>query len=108
MNRRHLYLILAGIGILLPYSRLIPFLRANGMDMVGLFRAFFTSGHAVAFFALDLLVTAVVASVFIILEGRRRRIALWWTALAGLLLVGVSFALPWFLYLRERTAAAGD
>jgi len=40
--------------------------------------------------------------VFAYLEGRRLGMKRWWVPLLGALLVGISLALPWFLWERER------
>ena len=50
---------------------------------------------------MDVLVSAVVLIVFMKIESRRRSIPRRWLPIAGLVLVGVSLALPLFLYLRE-------
>ncbi|HWY31007.1 MAG TPA: DUF2834 domain-containing protein [Candidatus Acidoferrum sp.] len=60
-----------------------------------------------AFFALDVLVSAVVLLRFSELESRRLRLHSRWIILAGTLLVGVSLGLPLFLYLRERQLDQG-
>ena len=53
------------------------------------------------FFALDVIVSAVVVLRFIRAESRRLRINNAWLAIPATLLVGVSLGLPLFLYLRE-------
>lgn len=54
-----------------------------------------------AFLAMDVVVSAVVLLIFIKAEGRRAGLALLWSPIVGTLLVGVSFDLPLFLYLRQ-------
>jgi hypothetical protein len=62
-----------------------------------------------AFFAMDVIVSAVVLFIFIKAEARKAGVTLLWLPIVGTLLVGVSFGLPLFLYLRQvqldRTAA---
>ena len=62
-----------------------------------------------AFFAFDVIVSAIVLILFIQSEGRRLGIRLLWLPTLAVFLVGVSFGLPLFLYLRQvqldRTAA---
>jgi hypothetical protein len=53
------------------------------------------------FFALDVIVSAVVVLRFIRAESSRLRIAHGWLAIPATLLVGVSLGLPLVLYLRE-------
>jgi Protein of unknown function DUF2834 len=54
-----------------------------------------------AFFAMDVVVSAVVLISFIQTEGKRLQMRLLWLPTLGTLLVGVSFGLPLFLYLRQ-------
>jgi hypothetical protein len=54
-----------------------------------------------AFFAFDVIVSAVALILFIHVEGRRLGMRLLWLPIAGVLLVGVSLGLPLFLYLRQ-------
>jgi hypothetical protein len=53
------------------------------------------------FFAIDVLVSAIVLIVFTQVEGRRLRMRYVWVPVMGTLLVGVSLGLPLFLYLRQ-------
>jgi len=53
------------------------------------------------FFAVDVIVSAVVLIFFIHSEGKRLRMRLLWLPTLGTVLVGVSLGLPLFLYLRE-------
>jgi len=56
-----------------------------------------------AFFAMDVIVSAIVLLWFIQSEGRRLRVGLLWLPTVGTLVVGVSFGLPLFLFLRKVT-----
>ncbi len=98
---RYLYLVLCVLGTLLPYSQLVPFLRAHGLDVPLLVRELFAN-RVGAFFGLDVLVSSFVLWVFVFTEGRRRRMRRLWVYVLCNLLVGVSLALPLFLYVRER------
>ena len=51
---------------------------------------------------LDVLVSAVALLVFVRFENSRARIPGRWFSLIAVVTVGVSLALPLFLYLRER------
>jgi hypothetical protein len=53
------------------------------------------------FFALDVIVSAIVLISFIETEGRRLGMRLLWLPIVAVLLVGVSLGLPLFLYLRQ-------
>ncbi len=54
-----------------------------------------------AFFAMDVIVSAVVLISFIQSEGKRLGMRLLWLPTIGTLLVGVSLGLPFFLYQRQ-------
>lgn len=100
MRLRHFYLLLAIAGIVLTYSQLIPFMIANGMDMVLLFSELFKN-HATSFFAYDLLVTALACLIFLIVDGRRLKLPKLWIPIAGVFAVGVAFGFPLYLYMRD-------
>jgi len=54
--------------------------------------------------SLDVIVSAVVLWTFVFVEGPRRGVKRLWMPIAASLIVGVSLALPLFLYLRETRA----
>jgi hypothetical protein len=96
-----LYLVAATLGTVLPLSQLIPFLMAEGFDIPLLFRQLFQS-YASGFFALDVIVSSVVLWLFVYVEGRRLRMRNLWLYVLCNLAIGVSSALPLFLFFRER------
>jgi len=100
-----LYLVLAILGTLLPLSQLLPFLMTHGFDMPLLFRQLFQN-HIAAFFGLDVIVSSVVLWVFVLTEGPRRGMKNLWLYIVCNLTVGVSMALPLFLFFRERKLTA--
>jgi hypothetical protein len=53
------------------------------------------------FFALDVIVSALVVTAFVFIDGRCNGVRGLWAPILALLAVGVSFGLPLFLYLRE-------
>ena len=100
-----LYLILAIAGFILPHYFFISFLAANGLNLSLLIEQLFGT-HIAAFFAVDLLITAVVFWVFVYREASRLQMKRAWVYVAATLLIGPSFALPLFLYFREIRLAA--
>jgi len=106
MNRKNLYLLLCVIGIALPYWHFAPWLLQNGLD-VRLFLAQLGANRISATFTADVLASAVVVIAFMRSEAARVKVAHRWMPIAGLCLVGVSFALPLYLYLREWALEAG-
>jgi hypothetical protein len=100
MRPKHLYFCLAVLGLVLPYSQLVPFLQAQGLDLRLMAEQLFANRIA-AFFGLDVIVSAVVLLIFVWVEGRRLGMGRLWLPIVAMFTVGVSLALPLFLYLRE-------
>lgn len=96
-----LYAAAAVLGAALPLSQLVPFLAAHGPD-ARLFVAQLFASHVSAFFGLDVLVSSLALWLFVFSEGRRRGMKNLWLYVACNLAVGVSLALPLFLFFRER------
>ena len=101
MNRKNTYLFLCILGAAIPYSQFIPWVMENGLQLGLLVRQLFANRIS-AFFGLDVLVSSVILLVFMRVEGRMLRVRFRWMPIVGLCAVGVSLALPLFLYLRER------
>ena len=108
MKPRHVYAALCLAGAVLPWIPGARWLAAHRLDVPLFFRDLFANGIASAF-AIDIIVSAVVVCVFVLIEGRRLGVRPLWAPLAGTVIVGVCFGLPLFLYLRERRldSAAG-
>jgi hypothetical protein len=100
MKPKHLYLALSLPGTLLPWSQFLPFVRAHGLDLPEFHRQLFAN-HVGAFFGMDVIISSVVLWVFIAIERRRSGVRHLWAPLVANFVVGVSLALPLFLYLRE-------
>jgi hypothetical protein len=107
MKVKYVYLLLCLPGALAPGSFFVGFLAEHGFDVRELFRQLFVNRIS-AFFGMDVVVSAIVLLVWIRTERRRRYIQGWWLAVLGTLGVGVSFGLPPFLFLRERSADAAS
>ena len=97
---KHLYLMLSIIGTVLPLSQFVPFLAAHGMNMPLFFEKLFINEIS-SFFAMDVIVAAVVTALLIAHETKRLKIKNTWVCYIGLFTVGVSCGLPLFLYFRE-------
>jgi Terpene cyclase DEP1 len=109
MKLRHFYLLLALVGLILPYSQLVPWIIEHHALNMPLFIRDLFANRISAFFAMDVIVSAVVLISFIQVEGKRLRMRLLWLPILAVFLVGVSLGLPLFLYLRQlqldRTAS---
>jgi Terpene cyclase DEP1 len=101
MKLRHLYLAFALVGLLLPYSQfLLWIMERHGLN-ISLFVHDMFANQISAFFAIDVIVSAIVLIVFILGEGQRLGMRTLWLPVIATLLVGVSLGLPLFLYLRQ-------
>ena len=102
MKLRYFYLVFAVLGLILPYWQFIPWVAEHhGVNMALFLRDLFANQISV-FFAMDVIVSAVVLISFIQTEGKRLGMRLLWLPTLGTLLVGVSFGFPIFLYLRQQ------
>jgi hypothetical protein len=99
-RRKAIYLGLAGAGLILPYWQFAPWVAQNGINM-RLFAQQLFANRISGFFAMDVLVSAVVAIMFIRSEGARLGMRRLWAPIVAICAVGVSLGLPLFLYMRE-------
>jgi hypothetical protein len=98
---KSLYLLLAILGLVLPYSQFIPFIFEHGLDIELFFRQLFANKIS-GFFGMDVIVSSLAFWTFVFMEGTKLKMQNMWVYIAGNLLVGVSFALPLFLLMRQR------
>lgn len=101
MSRKSIYLAMSLIGLLVPYCFLFKFLAANGFNLQLLFQQLFANNIS-AFFAVDLIISIIVFWIYMIAEANNLQMKNWWLYILASLSVGLSFALPLFLYFRER------
>jgi hypothetical protein len=102
---RKLYLLLAIVGLVISYYFFTSFLIANGLDLQLFFSQLFANNIS-TFFAVDLVITAIVFWVFLYRESQRWQMGNWWVYIVVTLAIGPSFALPLFLYFREKRVEA--
>jgi hypothetical protein len=99
------YLLLCALGVLLPYAAFGPWLIEHG-PAVYLLAVQVVDSPVAAFAWADVLVSAAALLVFMAREHSMRPVRHAWLPLVGLLCVGVSLALPLYLYLRESSGRA--
>ena len=100
MQTRHLYLALGVLGLLIPNAPFYPWLAEHGLDARMFVSDLFANGVS-AFFGLDVILSAIVVALFVMVEGRRIGLRRLWIPIAAVCLVGVSLGLPLFLYFRQ-------
>lgn len=96
---KQLYIILAVLGTILPYLFFVPFLLTNGLNLALLIEQLFANQIS-SFFATDFFISCIVFWVYLYQETTHYRIKWWWVCILANLLVGLSLALPLFLYMR--------
>jgi hypothetical protein len=101
MKPKTIYLILCFIGLILTYWQFLPWVAQNGLNMPLFFHLLFANRIS-AFFGMDVFVSAAALLVFMRTEGSRLHVPGRWIPIVALIFVGVSLALPLFLYMRER------
>ena len=100
MNKNS-YLTLAFIGLLIPYYFFFRFLSANGFNISILVQQLFANDIS-TFFAIDLVISIIVFWVYMFAEAHKLNMKNSWLYLLASLTIGLSFALPLFLYFRQR------
>lgn len=100
---RIFYLIAAIIGALAPYATYFGYLATVPGSSGALSLAW---GNPIAAATLtDFTISCLVFWPFLFTESRRLAIRFWWLFIAANVVIGLSFALPAFLYVRERRLA---
>jgi hypothetical protein len=100
MKLKTIYLVLCIFGLALPYWQFVPWVAANGLHLGLVFQQLFANRIG-GFFEMDVLVSSVVLVIFMRAESSKSGISGRWIPLLALLTVGVSLALPLFLFMRE-------
>ena len=101
MTQKNIFLILAVAGFIAPYYFFLQLPGANGFNLPTLIQPLFAN-NLVRGVAMDLTVSVIVFWVYVFAEANKLQMKNAWLYLLATLLVGLSFALPLFLYFRER------
>ncbi len=97
---KRIYLVLAVAGAVLPYVFFIDFIADAGLDLPAFAAALFVNGAAGGFTA-DLLISSIAFWVYLFSRADGPRP---WLYIALNLLIGLSCALPAYLYAVSRRA----
>lgn len=101
MTVRTFYLGMAVAGALVPWLFFGSFFAQNGPDLPLFLQSLFVNGAAGGFSA-DVLISIAVFWVWSWRDASRQPVRHWWLVLPASFFVGLSLALPLYLYLRER------
>lgn len=99
--RERILLALTVVGFLVPNTMVAVFFIDHGVDVSGYFGRWLDSLPA-AQLAADLGIAFLAFALWAAWEGRRIGMRTWWVPVPASLLVGLCFALPLFLLLREQ------
>lgn len=102
MQRSNVYLALAVVGALVPWFYFARFFAAHGLG--GNFVGSLFANDASGGFTIDLLISSLAFWTYLFREASVRGIQRPWVYLVVNLLIGLSCALPLFLWARERAA----
>jgi hypothetical protein len=97
---KRIYLILAVLGTIVPYGFFTPFIMQNGIALRDFASLLFVNLPAGGFTA-DLLITSAVFWIWSHRESQIHGVKHWWLFVVLNLTVGLSCALPLFLYFRQ-------
>ncbi len=95
------FLILAILGAVIPYAFFVPFFAEHGIGISTFVLALFANGAAGGFTA-DLLITSTAFWIYLFVEKVEKP----WLYIAVNLSIGLSCALPLYLYIRARAKVA--
>lgn len=98
---KRVYLILAVLGAVAPYLFFFQFFSLEGVKLGAFVGALFANGAAGGFTA-DLLITSVVFWLFMFQQQQKAKGPSPWLFIVLNLLIGLSCALPAYLYAREE------
>lgn len=101
MTKKSIYLVLAIIGFIAPYYFFLQISSENGLGVPALIQQI-SSSSLLSGIAMDLFVSVIVFWFFMFAEASKLQMKNAWLYLMATLLVGLSFAVPLFLYFRER------
>ena len=91
---------MAVVGTIVPWFFFARFFAAEGLNIPLFVQSLFVNGAAAGFVA-DVLLSAVVFLVWSYSDAQRVGVRRWWLVLPASFLVGLSLALPLYLYMRS-------
>ena len=101
MTKKNIYLILAILGFVAPYYFFLQLPGENGFNMALLIQQI-SASSILSGTVMDLMISVIVFWAYMFAEANRLQMKNAWLYVLATLTVGLSFALPLFLYFRER------
>lgn len=110
MSMKRLYLLMAVAGTIVPWLFFASYFRSHGVNISHFASSLFVNGASAGFSA-DVMISILAFWIWSYVDSRELRIHNWWLVLPAGSFVGLSLALPLYLYIREnrteRPAASG-
>lgn len=100
-TRQNTLLALTVVGFVVPNAMVAVFVAGHGLDPGGYLGDWFATLPA-AQLAADLTIAFLAFVAWTAWDGPRTGVRRWWVVIPASLLVGVCFAVPLYLLLRER------
>ncbi|GAY14191.1 DUF2834 domain-containing protein [Mycobacterium sp. shizuoka-1] len=101
-----IYLALAVAALIFAFGNTVAYLLSGG-GITGFFAAGYVN-YATTSLTNDLLVVALAAVVFMVVEGRRLAVRHLWAYVAASFVIAISVSFPLFLLARQLKLAARD
>ena len=98
---KNFYLVMAILGTLIPWAFFANFFADAGIDIPLFISSLFSNGAAGGFSA-DVLISIVVFWVWAYTDAQKHQVRRWWLIFPAGFTVGLSLALPLYLYLRTE------
>jgi hypothetical protein len=105
-TREKSLLLLAVVGFIVPNVMIAVFIAEHGVDLSLYFDGWFRTLPS-SQLVVDLVIAFFALVVWAAWDGPRTGVDNWWVVIPASLLVGVCFALPLYLYMRERALESG-
>jgi hypothetical protein len=102
--KKNVFLALAILGFIVPLYFIYRFMSISGVNFAVLMQQVFANNASTAFVA-DLTISIIVFWIYMFAEANRLQMKNAWLYFLASSLIGLSFALPLFLYFRERQLA---
>ena len=100
MSLRRFYLVMCVLGTVIPWIFFANFFAKNGLDIPLFVMGLFSNGAAGGFSA-DVVISIVVFWVWSRIDSQQHGVRNWWLTLPAGAFVGLSLALPLYLYFRQ-------
>jgi hypothetical protein len=99
---KRFYLVMVVLGSVIPWLFFGQFFLAEGLNLLLFIEKLFANAPSSGAMG-DLVISALVFWAWSYQDSRARGVPHWWVLPIATLLIGVSCALPLYLYLREDT-----